>query len=60
MHIAHAGCGGYLTTPTGGFTSPNYPNPYNSSRQCEWTIMAQNGYFIQLTLETFDLETLCL
>ncbi|XP_053408750.1 cubilin-like isoform X2 [Mercenaria mercenaria] len=50
------GCGGYLRNPTGSFTSPNYPNPYPHRRTCEWTIVADTGSYIQLTIETFDLE----
>lgn len=60
FYISHfsliQGCGGYLRTPTGTFTSPNYPNPYPHRRTCEWTIVADTGSYIQLTIETFDLE----
>ncbi|WAR06690.1 CUBN-like protein, partial [Mya arenaria] len=55
--FALSGCGAYLRTPTGSFTSPNYPNPYPHRRQCEWTIVADTGSYVQLTIETFDLET---
>ncbi|XP_052804288.1 hemicentin-1-like isoform X2 [Mya arenaria] len=55
-YITH-GCGGYLHTPTGSFTSPNYPHPYPHQRQCEWTIVADTRSYVQLTIETIDLET---
>ncbi|KAH3692443.1 hypothetical protein DPMN_194284 [Dreissena polymorpha] len=51
------GCGGYFRTPTGYFTSPNFPNPYPHMRQCEWTIVADTDSFVQLTIHTFDLES---
>ena len=57
QNICFSGCGGYLSTPTGSFTSPGYPNPYDHRRVCEWKIVVPTGQYIQLTIETFDLES---
>ncbi|XP_071156308.1 cubilin-like isoform X2 [Mytilus edulis] len=51
------GCGGYLVSTTGSFTSPNYPNPYPHRRECVWMISLPTGNAIELTIVDFDLET---
>lgn len=55
-------CGGELTTPTGVISSPNYPNHYPHSRQCEWKITATSGKKITVTFDDFNIErqTSCL
>lgn len=50
------GCGGYFTSPTGTFTSPNYPNPYPHRRVCEWKITVATGSAVKLTVSNFDVE----
>ncbi|XP_078667406.1 bone morphogenetic protein 1-like [Branchiostoma floridae x Branchiostoma belcheri] len=52
-----AGCGGNLTTPTGGpVTSPNYPSNYGNDENCEWLITAPEGSIIRLTFGSFNTE----
>uniref|UniRef100_A0A182NM22 Cubilin n=1 Tax=Anopheles dirus TaxID=7168 RepID=A0A182NM22_9DIPT len=51
------GCGGLLTKPYGTFTSPNYPNQYPKETECHWTITAEPGKRIELTVEDFHMET---
>ncbi|XP_033761795.1 cubilin-like [Pecten maximus] len=51
------GCGGYLMSPSGNFTSPNYPGNYPNHRVCEWLINIATGMRIELTLNDFDFET---
>ncbi|PVD35988.1 hypothetical protein C0Q70_02958 [Pomacea canaliculata] len=51
-----SGCGGDLTTPTGSFVSPNYPNPYDHNAECYWTITVAQGSSILLTFEDFSME----
>ena len=46
-----------LSTSSGSFSSPNYPSNYPNSRTCRWIIVVQDGYRIQLTFQTFLLET---
>ncbi|KAM6215214.1 cubilin [Rhynchocyon petersi] len=50
------GCGGNLTTPTGTFTSPNYPMPYYHSSECSWLLTASHGSQFELKFEDFHLE----
>lgn len=51
------GCGGILTRPRGEITSPNYPNEYPGETECEWTITAEYGSSVQITISEFDLES---
>lgn len=56
--LIHAlGCGGTLTTSTGGFTSPNYPLPYHPNAECYWHIKTNAGSRIQLSFGDFHLES---
>ncbi|KAG5668318.1 hypothetical protein PVAND_016262 [Polypedilum vanderplanki] len=50
------GCGGKLTHPEGGFTSPNYPKRYEHDYVCTWEILVEFGYNIKLTIHEFDIE----
>lgn len=45
-----------MTTPTGSFVSPNYPNPYDHNAECYWTITVAQGSSILLTFEDFSME----
>ncbi|XP_069007315.1 cubilin [Embiotoca jacksoni] len=51
------GCGGTLTTPSGGFSSPNYPLPYHPNVECYWTIRTNQGSQLQLSFSDFHLES---
>ena len=50
------GCGADLTTPSGSFTSPNFPQPYGHNAECIWTITAARGSTIQLAFVEIDIE----
>ncbi|KAM5338742.1 cubilin [Glossophaga mutica] len=50
------GCGGNLTTPSGTFTSPNYPMPYYHSSECYWLLKSSRGSPFELEFEEFHLE----
>ncbi|KAL8573049.1 hypothetical protein ACOMHN_010479 [Nucella lapillus] len=56
LHYVTNGCGGMLSGPSGNFTSPNYPNPYQDATTCEWTITVNTSYAISLTFHDFDIE----
>ncbi|XP_012578561.1 PREDICTED: G-protein coupled receptor 126 isoform X2 [Condylura cristata] len=45
-----------LSSPSGTFTSPCYPNDYPNSQACVWTLRAPAGYIIQITFNDFDIE----
>ena len=50
-------CGADLTGPNGVITSPNYPDPYDLERRCEWTIQVQRDRRIIATFDDFDMRT---
>lgn len=49
-------CGGDLTTPTGTFTSPSYPNMYAHHRRCTWRITVERDRRVTLAFNDFQLE----
>uniref|UniRef100_A0A3Q3MXM2 Cubilin n=1 Tax=Mastacembelus armatus TaxID=205130 RepID=A0A3Q3MXM2_9TELE len=51
------GCGGTLTTPSGGFSSPNYPLPYHPNAECYWNIRTNQGNQLLLSFSDFHLES---
>nr|XP_012218853.1 PREDICTED: cubilin-like [Linepithema humile] len=50
------GCGGYLTKPNDGFTSPGYPSTYPMNIDCEWFIEVDHTYSIELTFHDINTE----
>uniref|UniRef100_A0A8C5PBH1 Cubilin n=1 Tax=Leptobrachium leishanense TaxID=445787 RepID=A0A8C5PBH1_9ANUR len=53
---ALTGCGGTLTSLSGGFTSPNYPMPYYRNTECYWLLKASSGNILEIQFDDFDLE----
>ncbi|XP_028288640.1 cubilin [Parambassis ranga] len=51
------GCGGMLTTASGGFSSPNYPLPYHPNIECYWNIRTSQGSQLILSFSDFHLES---
>uniref|UniRef100_A0A4W5P1C7 Adhesion G-protein coupled receptor G6 n=1 Tax=Hucho hucho TaxID=62062 RepID=A0A4W5P1C7_9TELE len=45
-----------LTDSQGAFTSPCYPQDYDSSQACKWTLQAPAGFIVQITFLDFELE----
>ncbi|KAJ3659671.1 hypothetical protein Zmor_011346 [Zophobas morio] len=50
------GCGDILTRPNGTISSPNYPNAYPPSVECNWQIQADFGQHIEITFHKIELE----
>jgi len=50
------GCGGVLNKLEGEFTSPEYPEYYSFSTTCEWNIIVDNGFIIEITIEDLWFE----
>lgn len=48
-------CGGILTSVSGSFASPLYPNSYPLNSECEWSIVAESGNFIELNFIRMDI-----
>uniref|UniRef100_A0A3B5AXX3 Cubilin n=1 Tax=Stegastes partitus TaxID=144197 RepID=A0A3B5AXX3_9TELE len=53
---ASTDCGESFTSPTGSFSSPNYPNYYPNSRDCIFKITVQVNMQILLNFTEFELE----
>lgn len=51
-----ANCRIVLSSSSGSFASPCYPNDYPNSQACLWTLRAPTGYIIQITFNDFDIE----
>ncbi|XP_029345463.1 cubilin isoform X3 [Acyrthosiphon pisum] len=51
------GCGGVLNKLQGEFTSPEYPRFYSLSTTCEWNIIINKGYIVEITIEDLWFET---
>ncbi|XP_060104406.1 cubilin [Heteronotia binoei] len=49
-------CGGVQEAESGIISSPNYPQPYNSSSHCSWLLVAPEGHTINLTFVAFEVE----
>ena len=51
-------CGGELTGRSGFMMSPNYPQPYDSSRRCSWSIsLPDQDKAVTVSFLDFDLKT---
>ncbi|GFQ96473.1 cubilin, partial [Trichonephila clavata] len=50
------GCGARLTSPRGSIVSPNYPQPYPYSADCEWLIQTSAGSLISVSVVDVDIE----
>lgn len=51
------GCGGNITAPTGLFTSPLYPQPYNRDQQCIWNLYTLGAYHYKISVLQMDLTS---
>lgn len=49
-------CGGKLTSFTGKFSSPLYPNSYPVNVECVWTIEATPGNQLEFIVEELQIE----
>ncbi|XP_060739347.1 adhesion G-protein coupled receptor G6 isoform X3 [Tachysurus vachellii] len=49
-------CDETLTSSSGTFISPCYPNDYPPSLTCKWTLQAPAGFVLQLNFLDFELE----
>jgi len=54
--VCSLGCGETSNTTDGFFTSPSYPNVYNISTECTYTISLPTNASITIYFETFELD----
>ncbi|KAF4524800.1 hypothetical protein B566_EDAN010175 [Ephemera danica] len=52
-------CGGVLEGPEEEITSPNYPQEYNASMDCAWSLQYPQGQSILIKFITMDMEPEC-
>ncbi|XP_041445755.1 embryonic protein UVS.2-like isoform X2 [Xenopus laevis] len=49
-------CGSAFYSPSGEFSTPNYPSDYPPNTNCSWIIWAPAGYQVSLNMADFYLE----
>ncbi|XP_053524642.1 deleted in malignant brain tumors 1 protein [Artibeus jamaicensis] len=52
-------CGGFLSQPSGRFSSPFYPRNYPNNAQCVWDIEVQNNDCVTVVFRDVQLEGNC-
>ncbi|XP_006507363.2 deleted in malignant brain tumors 1 protein isoform X3 [Mus musculus] len=52
-------CGGFLTQPSGQFSSPFYPGNYPNNARCLWNIEVPNNYRVTVVFRDLQLERGC-
>lgn len=50
-------CGEDLHGDVGTIRSPNYPDPYDTSRRCEWTVTVNVNRLVELNFLDWDIRT---
>ena len=50
-------CAGTYDDIKNEITTPNYPSPYPTNKECKWIIEVAQGKRIELEFESFDLES---
>nr|XP_060497256.1 deleted in malignant brain tumors 1 protein-like [Panthera onca] len=52
-------CGGFLSQPSGHFSSPFYPGNYPNNAKCLWDIEVRNNYRVTVVFRDVQLEGGC-
>uniref|UniRef100_A0A2K5P105 Scavenger receptor cysteine-rich domain-containing protein DMBT1 n=1 Tax=Cercocebus atys TaxID=9531 RepID=A0A2K5P105_CERAT len=52
-------CGGFLSQPSGDFSSPFYPRNYPNNAKCVWDIEVQNNHHVTVVFRDVQLEGGC-
>ncbi|RZC35072.1 CUB, FXa inhibition, and/or EGF CA domain containing protein, partial [Asbolus verrucosus] len=50
------GCKHEIALPSGNISTPNYPDVYSVSENCEWFFITTPGHRIRITFESFNLK----
>ncbi|XP_070288127.1 scavenger receptor cysteine-rich domain-containing protein DMBT1 isoform X2 [Myotis yumanensis] len=56
---AAGACGGFLSRPSGRFSSPSYPGSYPNNARCVWDIEVQNNHRVTVVFRDVQLESNC-
>ncbi|XP_056258852.1 bone morphogenetic protein 1-like isoform X4 [Seriola aureovittata] len=54
--VYEAICGGEVKRDSGQIQSPNYPDDYQSNKECVWKITVAEGYDVGLSFQSFEIE----
>ncbi len=54
--FVYADCSAVFRSPTGEFSSPNYPDNYPNNRECVFKIIVEVNMQIMLNVTDFELE----
>ncbi|XP_039470178.1 bone morphogenetic protein 1-like isoform X2 [Oreochromis aureus] len=54
--IYEAICGGEVKRESGQIQSPNYPDEYQSNKECVWKITVAEGFDVGLSFQSFEIE----
>ncbi|CAD7686565.1 unnamed protein product [Nyctereutes procyonoides] len=58
-NIANSFCGGFMSQPSGHFSSPFYPRNYPNNARCVWDIEVPNNYHVTIVFKDVQLEGGC-
>ncbi|XP_048959183.1 deleted in malignant brain tumors 1 protein isoform X10 [Canis lupus dingo] len=58
-NIANSSCGGFMSQPSGHFSSPFYPGNYPNNARCVWDIEVPNNYHVTVVFKDVQLEGGC-
>ncbi|CAK7301553.1 Deleted in malignant brain tumors 1 protein [Vulpes lagopus] len=58
-NIANSSCGGFMSQPSGHFSSPFYPRNYPNNARCVWDIEVPNNYHVTIVFKDVQLEGGC-
>ncbi|XP_029024761.1 bone morphogenetic protein 1-like isoform X5 [Betta splendens] len=54
--VYEAVCGGEVRRDSGQIQSPNYPDDYQSNKECVWRITVAEGFDVGLSFQSFEVE----
>jgi len=57
LPVYNTSCGGIYNDSTGIVTSPNYPNDYPESIQCQYKFIAPKGYVVEIIFMQFEIDS---
>nr|XP_032815088.1 CUB and sushi domain-containing protein 3-like isoform X2 [Petromyzon marinus] len=57
LPLCEALCGGYIQASKGTILSPRFPDFYQNSLNCTWTVEVSHGKGVEFTFHTFHLES---
>uniref|UniRef100_A0A8I3PBW3 Scavenger receptor cysteine-rich domain-containing protein DMBT1 n=1 Tax=Canis lupus familiaris TaxID=9615 RepID=A0A8I3PBW3_CANLF len=55
----NSSCGGFMSQPSGHFSSPFYPGNYPNNARCVWDIEVPNNYHVTVVFKDVQLEGGC-